>query len=227
MTDQKPDSRPDTRDDAYAIRLAKLQLARWKDVLGVQAPYRWNLRRLKPGFTLEIGCGLGRNLKHLDGDGIGVDHNPHMVQVARSRGFQAFTPDERETSFCQPKRFDCSVALSRARTHDRARGGVVIADLHSLLRAQEKSSSLRPRRRPLFGCHARSIHGRHCVPSPEAQAWQSSGILVSVSSTVRNAVQYNNSCRPAPSETKINRPPKDRMATATPDIAITPTFPGL
>jgi SAM-dependent methyltransferase len=92
-------------------------LARWKDVLGVQAPYRWNLRRLKPGFTLEIGCGLGRNLKHLDGDGVGVDHNPHMVQVARSRGFQAFTPDEfRNTDYCKPNRFDC-LLLSHVLEH--------------------------------------------------------------------------------------------------------------
>jgi len=108
MAEQKSGSRPDTRGDAYAVRLAKLQLVRWKDLLGVQAPYRWNLRRLKPGFTLDIGCGLGRNLKHLDGNGIGVDHNPHMVQVARSRGFQAFTPDEfRETKYSKPNGFDC------------------------------------------------------------------------------------------------------------------------
>lgn len=103
----EPGSRWDTRDGRYALRLAGLQLVRWKDALGVQAPYRWNLRRLRPGFTLDVGCGLGRSLKHLDGQGVGVDHNPHMVQVARSRGFRAFTPTEFWASdYCRPGRFD-------------------------------------------------------------------------------------------------------------------------
>jgi len=137
MTEPNPNSRPDTRDDAYAVRLAKLQLVRWKDFLGVQAPYRWNLRRLKPGFTLDIGCGLGRNLKHLDGNGIGVDHNPHMVQVARSRGFQAFTPDEfRGTSYYKPNAFDC-LLLSHVLEHMTEQEGVsLLLTYVPLLKAQ-------------------------------------------------------------------------------------------
>src|SRR5688572_17246409 len=103
----RPEAARDTRDSQYAVRLAGLQLVRWKDALGVQAPYRWNLRRLKPGFTLDIGCGLGRNLKHLDGHGVGVDHNAQMVEVARSRGLRAFTPEDfRTTDYCMPGRFD-------------------------------------------------------------------------------------------------------------------------
>jgi SAM-dependent methyltransferase len=83
----------DSRDDAYAARLARLEGARWKRWLDVQAPYRWNLRRLGLGRTLEVGCGIGRNLLHLGPDAVGVDPNPHAVEAARARGCRAFLPD--------------------------------------------------------------------------------------------------------------------------------------
>jgi SAM-dependent methyltransferase len=83
-----------TRDAAYTARLVNQQWATWKRLLGVQLPYRWNLRRLRPGFTLDIGCGLGRNLAHLGGRGVGIDHNPQSVELCRSAGFAAFTPEE-------------------------------------------------------------------------------------------------------------------------------------
>ena len=84
----------DARDREYCERLVRLQSSKWKTLLRVQAPYRWNLRRLKPGFTLEVGCGIGRNLSHLDGNAVGVDTNPYVVAVAREAGFRAFTPEE-------------------------------------------------------------------------------------------------------------------------------------
>ena len=57
----------------------------WKKLLDVQAPYRWNLQRLKLGLTLEIGCGIGRNLMHLKGQGIGIDHNFQSVEMQESK----------------------------------------------------------------------------------------------------------------------------------------------
>ena len=80
--------------DAYAQRLKRLQTPLWKRVLDVQAPYRWNLRRLRLGRTLDVGCGVGRNLAHLAGDGVGVDPNAACVAEARASGFEAFAPDE-------------------------------------------------------------------------------------------------------------------------------------
>jgi glycosyltransferase involved in cell wall biosynthesis len=68
--------------------------SRWTRRLNVQAPYRWNIRRLHPGFVLDVGCGIGRNLGHLDGRGVGVDHNPHSVAEARARGLEAYTVEE-------------------------------------------------------------------------------------------------------------------------------------
>lgn len=78
----------------YTERLDRLEGKRWKRWLHVQAPYRWNLRRLKLGRTLDVGCGIGRNLLHLDGNGVGVDHNAASVAVARRRGLEAYTTEE-------------------------------------------------------------------------------------------------------------------------------------
>ncbi|GEP32999.1 hypothetical protein NSZ01_07670 [Nocardioides szechwanensis] len=71
----------------------------WKRLLNVQAPYQWNLRRQSLGRTLDVGCGVGRNLWSLDTGSVGVDHNPTSVARARSHGFEAFTtPEWRERS---------------------------------------------------------------------------------------------------------------------------------
>ncbi len=102
---------------AYADRLIKKQSAWWKRLLDVQAPYRWNLRRMRTGFTLKVGCGIGRNLGHLRGQGVGIDVNSHAVQFARSRGLWAFTPDEfRGSEYDRPGRFD-ALLLSHVAEH--------------------------------------------------------------------------------------------------------------
>ncbi len=87
-----------TADASYAHRLQRLQRARWKRVVDVQAPYRWHIRHLDLGYVLDVGCGIGRNLVHLRGHGVGVDHNPEAVSIARSRGLEAYTSDEWDAS---------------------------------------------------------------------------------------------------------------------------------
>jgi SAM-dependent methyltransferase len=106
-----------TNEFGYSARLLKKEDVWWKKFLDVQAPYRWNLRRLNPGFTIDIGCGLGRNLLHLNGNGIGIDHNQHAVEIARSRGLQAFTiEDFQESPFNKAALFD-SILLSHVAEH--------------------------------------------------------------------------------------------------------------
>ena len=91
-------------DAAYTERLKG---ARWKRALNTQAPYRWNLRRLDLGYVLDIGCGIGRNLGHLDGNGVGVDVSPTSIAEARARGLVAYTAEEFPTSpDAQPERYD-------------------------------------------------------------------------------------------------------------------------
>jgi SAM-dependent methyltransferase len=91
------DSEPrGTAGEDYTKRL--VAAPGWKRWLDVQAPYRWNLRRQRLGRTLDIGCGIGRNLASLDEGSVGVDHNATSVQVARERGLTALTVTEWETS---------------------------------------------------------------------------------------------------------------------------------
>ncbi len=88
----------DTAGSEYANRLVGLQTVWWKRLLPVQAPYRFNVRRLKLGRTLDIGCGLGRILHHLDGNGVGVDHNAEFVKYCRDTGLTAYTTEQFPTA---------------------------------------------------------------------------------------------------------------------------------
>ena len=63
-------------------------------MLNVQAPYRWRLRRQQLGRTLDVGCGLGRNLDVLEPGSVGVDHNPTSIRIAREQGHDAYTVEE-------------------------------------------------------------------------------------------------------------------------------------
>jgi SAM-dependent methyltransferase len=118
-----------TRGAEYAERLVSLQQVWWKRLLPVQAPYRWNLRRLKLGYTLDVGCGIGRNLLHLDGNGVGIDHNASSVAVARAAGLRAFTPSEFLASgLALPGSFD-SLLVSHVLEHmTRAQAGELVGE---------------------------------------------------------------------------------------------------
>jgi SAM-dependent methyltransferase len=98
----------DTLGETYSKRLERLQAARWKRVLDVQRPYRLHLQRLKPGFVLEVGCGIGRNLQHLKGHAVGIDTDAESVAYVRSAlGFEAYTPQEfAATAHAEGRAFD-------------------------------------------------------------------------------------------------------------------------
>jgi SAM-dependent methyltransferase len=80
-----------TADRDYTARLEAETARGWKRALGVQAPYRRHIRRVVEGRVLDVGCGIGRNLHHLDGHGVGVDTNPHSIEAARRGGLTAHT----------------------------------------------------------------------------------------------------------------------------------------
>ena len=85
---------PATSREDYADRLLRLETKGWKRALDVQRPYRWNLRRQQLGRTLDVGCGIGRNLAALSPDSLGVGHNAQSVELARQRGYSAVTVEE-------------------------------------------------------------------------------------------------------------------------------------
>lgn len=97
----------DTAGAEYAERLRRLEGVWWKRLLNVQAPYKWNLRRLELGRTLDVGCGIGRNLINLGPNSVGVDHNAESIKTARERGLRAYTVEEFLSSeYAQPDAFD-------------------------------------------------------------------------------------------------------------------------
>lgn len=94
MTSTPPDDGSSTAGDDYAERLRRRSSSWWKRALDVQRPYRWNLRRLGLGRTLDVGCGIGRNLHNLGPDSVGVDHNAASIRTARADGLTAYTTEE-------------------------------------------------------------------------------------------------------------------------------------
>ena len=134
-----------TQDSGYTDLLLTKGSRWWKNAFDAQAPYRWHLRRLKLGFTLDIGCGLGRNLINLGGNGIGIDHNPHSVEIARSRGVLAFTPsDFQKSQFNQAERFD-SILLSHVAEHMMEAEAVrLLKDSHSAVENERTCDSNLP-----------------------------------------------------------------------------------
>ncbi|WP_329010998.1 methyltransferase domain-containing protein [Micromonospora rifamycinica] len=111
MSRAEQDTAAGTEGEDYTQRLQRLGGARWKQVLDVQAPYRWNLQRLGLGRTLDVGCGLGRNLANLGEGAVGVDHNPTSVAHARAAGLEAYTIEEfHQSPHARPGAFDALLA---------------------------------------------------------------------------------------------------------------------
>jgi SAM-dependent methyltransferase len=108
-----PPRQPSERasNDAYAHRLETLERRWLARTFDVQRPYRRNVQRLATGFVLDLGCGLGRHLRHVGGHGVGIDLDEVAVATARARGLTAFTPGEFSASeYARPGRFDSLLA---------------------------------------------------------------------------------------------------------------------
>ena len=113
----------------YAERLRSKQTLWWKRMLHVQAPYHWNLRRQHLGRTLDLGCGIGRNLGVLPPGSGGVDHNAEAVARARSSGYDAYTVREfLDGDLAVPAAFDGLLAAHVVEHMDRAQALRLLGD---------------------------------------------------------------------------------------------------
>lgn len=134
----------DTRGEDYARRLQSREGARWKQLLDVQRPYRWNLRRYDLGRTLDVGCGIGRNLVSLPTGSVGVDHNAHSIELARGRGFTAYSTEEWDSvDDNRPAAYD-ALLLAHVIEHMPAAEGEAVVRMYL--------PNLRPGGRVLFIC---------------------------------------------------------------------------
>jgi len=111
----------------------------------VQAPYRRHLRGLDLGFTLDVGCGIGRTLAHLGGNGVGIDHNPAALELARAQGFEVHEVDEFwRSSRATPASFD-SLLFSHVLEHmEPDAAAALLASCTPLLRASGRAVLLCP-----------------------------------------------------------------------------------
>lgn len=117
----------DTSGTSYTRRLQTREGVWWKRALDVQRPYRWNLRRQGLGRTLDVGCGLGRNLAVLPPGSVGIDHNATSVAEARRRGRSAYTPEEfTDSEHAVPGSFD-GMLLAHVVEHMDATTGTRLA----------------------------------------------------------------------------------------------------
>ena len=91
----RPEVVSDTKSIYYSDRLTGIAQRRWKRIVAPLNPYKFHVRLISVSNVLDVGCGIGRNLDYLvNSDAIGIDHNIQSVEIARQRGFTAFTDTE-------------------------------------------------------------------------------------------------------------------------------------
>jgi 2-polyprenyl-3-methyl-5-hydroxy-6-metoxy-1,4-benzoquinol methylase len=172
----------DTADGAYTERLAQFQGARWKQLLDVQAPYRWKLRQLVgERAVLDVGCGIGRNLANLGPGSVGVDHNAHSVAHCRGLGLTAFTPEEFHASaHAAPGSFDGLLAAHLVEHMDRSSALDVLGSYLPYLRPRALVVVITPQER---GYASDATHVRFCGFPESAELCTTLGLSVRAQSS--------------------------------------------
>ncbi|WBB90931.1 methyltransferase type 11 [Verrucosispora sp. WMMC514] len=174
---RQPRSGPaDTQSESYTQRLRRLSGARWKRWLDVQAPYRWNLRRLKLGRTLDVGSGLGRNLVNLGPGAVGVDHNPTSVAHSRALGLEAYTAAEFfRSKYARPDTFDSLLAAHLLEHLPVEQAREVVAGYLPFVRSGGRAVFITPQER---GYRSDASHVRFVGFDETAQTCQDLGLTV-------------------------------------------------
>ncbi|MCH5684782.1 class I SAM-dependent methyltransferase [Niabella sp. W65] len=94
---------------------------------------------------LDIGCGVGRNLLHLEGNGVGIDHNPTSVAICTSQGLTAYTnTDFEQTEYNSPGTFD-AILLAHVAEHMTQKNTIeLLAQYRPLLKRNGKIIVITP-----------------------------------------------------------------------------------
>ncbi|MEU5551194.1 class I SAM-dependent methyltransferase [Micromonospora sp. NPDC047793] len=165
-----------TEGEDYTHRLQQLSGARWKRLLDVQAPYRWNLRRLGLGRTLDVGSGLGRNLVNLGAGAVGVDHNPTSVAHTRSLGLEAYTTDEFfGSAHARPDAFDAMLAAHLLEHMPAEQAREVVASYLPFVRSGGRAVFITPQER---GYDSDASHVRFVGFAEAAETCRELGLTV-------------------------------------------------
>jgi 2-polyprenyl-3-methyl-5-hydroxy-6-metoxy-1,4-benzoquinol methylase len=93
MSDAKTGNE-DTTGEWYTERMKEMDARESVAKRLHTAMYRKHIRNLALGRVLDVGCGIGMNLRFVSPDSVGVDHNEHSVGEARAAGLNAFVPKE-------------------------------------------------------------------------------------------------------------------------------------
>ena len=83
-----------TKNHQYADRLISLQSTWWKEKFFFLNPYLVHVRIITRGRVLEVGSGIGRNLRVLRQGSLGVDHNKFAVEYARKKKLSSLTVND-------------------------------------------------------------------------------------------------------------------------------------
>ena len=167
-------------EQAYAQRLQQLTIrgGLLRRIFDPQQLYGWHTRRLRPGFLLDVGCGIGRILGHVHGNGVGVDANPACVEAACAQGFSAYTSEELErVRAALLGRFD-SLVLSHVLEHvDQSAGDELLRNYLDLLRGDGQIIVICPQRR---GQSSDATHVRLVGPTEIEQLASRLGLRVAL-----------------------------------------------
>jgi 2-polyprenyl-3-methyl-5-hydroxy-6-metoxy-1,4-benzoquinol methylase len=108
----------DTRSSSYTERLIGLEGSLLKKLATPINPYRRNIRKLSKGRVLDVGCGIGRNLRYLNRpDALGIDHNSESVAVVNKLGYQALSVTDFENWSQRKEELFDSILISHVLEH--------------------------------------------------------------------------------------------------------------